>query len=124
MKRKLLVMITLMMLVVSVVAMNVSADSGYFNYGCSSKTRLGYVQNTTGSTRNLAAKAVPTAGGTTRLELYDYNGAVLYTYGDYPYNPTNPGYLYWTMANGSYVSFYVKPIPSGTYISGKVYWSF
>lgn len=124
MKRKLLVMITLMMLVVSVVAMNVSADSGYFNYGCSSKTRLGYVQNTTGSTRTLAAKAVPTAGGTTRLELYDYNGAVLYTYGDYPYNPTNPGYIYKTMANGSYVSFYVKPIPSGTYISGKVYWAF
>lgn len=124
MKRKLLVMLTLMLLVVSVVAMNVSADSGYFNYGCSSKTRLGAVYNGTGSNRTFSAKAVPTAGGTTHLELYDYNGAVKYAEGDYPLNPTNPGYTQCPIANGGYVSVYVRPIPNGTYISGKVYWAF
>lgn len=124
MRRRLIVMITLTMLIISVIAMNVTAASGYYNYGCSHRTRLGCEWNGSGQDWTFYAKAVPTGGGVTRLQLCDYTGVVVYAQGDYPLNPTNPNYISCTIEDNGYIATYVKPIPEGTYISGKVYWAF
>ena len=122
MKRRLLTMVVLMILVVSIYAANVSAASGYYNYGTSSRVTIGCEWN--GSTDwEFYARAVPTSG-ITKLQLCDTTGNTVYAWDTYPYNPQNPTYIHCPIYSGDYISTFVQPSNGSNYTSGKVYWSF
>lgn len=125
MKRKLLTMITLMILIISVCVANVSAAEGTYYYGCTARCPLGTEWNGSSTVWNFYAQAHPTGNwAVTRLQLCDEDGSYVYSWKDYPVNPTNPNWTVCEINPGQRIRTYVKPVPNGNYISGSVEWEF
>lgn len=125
MKRKLLTMITLMILIVSICATNALAAAGTYSYGCTARCPLGTEWNGSSQSWNFYAQAHPTGNwAVTRLQLCDQTGSTIYAQKDYPVNPTNPNWTVCTINPGQRIRTYVQPVPNSNYISGSVDWSF
>lgn len=125
MKRKLLTMITLMILIVSICATNALAAAGTYSYGCTARCPLGTEWNGSGRQWTFNAKAYPTGNwAVTRLQLCDPTGSTVYAWNDYPVNPVNPGWTSCPIYDNQSIRTYVKPVPNGNYISGTVEWNF
>lgn len=108
MKRKWLILITMMLLIVGVFAMNsFASDSTY--YSTTSREKVGTILNPSDS-YDIAYGILYPDGGIAELQLCDSYGIYIYADDTYPANPVNPNHT--TCYIGSYGirTVYVNPI--------------
>lgn len=107
MKRKWLILITMMLLIVGVFAMNsFASDSTY--YSTTSREKVGTILNPSDS-YDIAYGILYPDGGIAELQLCNYYGDIIYAYDIYPTNPVNPNHT--TCYIGSYGARYVYVDP-------------
>ena len=88
MKRKRLILITMMMLIVGVFAMNSFAIDSK-SYSKTSRGKVGTILNYSDSSDTAYGMLYP-SGGIAELQLCNYYGDIIYAYDTYPTNPVNP----------------------------------
>ena len=116
MKRKLIVLTTVMMLAVGIIAVNSAAFTTTYN--TTTKTKIATIHNTTASEKSAYGILYP-SGGTAQLQLCDINGYTVYASGIYYAGANLPHRTRCSIPTGGYRYVFVKPVPSGTQIWGN-----
>ena len=116
MRRKLIVLFTVIMLAIGMIAVSSSAFTT--TYITTTKTKIATIHNTTASEKS-AYGILFASGGTAKLELCDINGYIVYASGMYPAGSTDPHRTRCSIPTGGYRYVFVKPVPSGTQIWGN-----
>lgn len=120
MRRKIITIVTLMLMIVGAISMNALATTEYVYYSVSGWASTGSVQNG-GSNSVLQAKAFPsTQYGVTLFVYRDVNRTDLLAQGDYPYYSNNPNYLTFDFRSGATRYFACQPLVSGNSTSGSI----
>jgi len=118
MRRKILVLVTTVMLLISMISGTSFAGNGT-SFSTTTRQKIGQLTNSSGT--NQTAYVIILPGPTspaTVLQLCSANGATVYESDTYLPYPPNTHRITKTIAPGITVSFYVKPVTSGTYVWG------
>ncbi|MCQ2467204.1 MAG: hypothetical protein MJ166_06770 [Clostridia bacterium] len=103
MKRKIVVMLTVMSLVISVFTMNALA------YNTSSKEKVGSVTNSSAKAGTAYGKLNP-SGGYGEFQICNASGNTIYARNTYPTYPVNPNETTYPIPAGSTYSFYAHSL--------------
>lgn len=89
------------------------------SYSTSTRQKIDEVTNYTSVAKLASGKLFPSSG-LARLQICNASGTIVLAYGDYYVNPQNTSYVTCSVSSGSTVSFYVKSVHNGHYVSGDI----
>lgn len=115
--------IALFMVVLFVVALGVGTPvagiTTITSYSTSTRKKIDEFTNYTSVAKLASGKLFPSSG-LARLQICNASGTTVLAYGDYYVNPQNTSYVTCSVSSGSTVSFYVKSVHNGHYVSGDI----
>lgn len=119
MRRKIIVLITAMLLVGSMSMVTALAGTMSGSYSTSTRQKVGTAYNSSGEYKTAYGRLTPGATSPAAiLEIRNANGSVLKASGTYSASSPNPNDTTCQIAPGETLSFYVIPVVSGQYVWG------
>ena len=119
MRRKIIVLITAMLLVGSMSMVTVLAGTMSGSYSTSTRQKVWTAYNSSGEYKTVYGRLAPGATSPAAvLEICNANGTVVKASGTYSASSPNPNNTTCQIAPGETLSFYVKPVVSGQYVWG------
>lgn len=116
MRRKVMTMITVVLLVVGIISANVSAAT--ISYNTMSRQYVISVTNDSDTAKTVYCRLIP-SGGVASIQICNSTGTAILMSGIYPMNPINPNYITFVIPPHTTYTIYVNPI-GGAHIWGNV----
>lgn len=119
MRRKIIILITAMLLVIGMTAVTAFAGTMSGSYSTSTRQKVGTAYNSSGEYKTAYGHLYPGATSPAAvLQICNANGTVVKASRTYSASSPNPNDTTCQIAPGETLSFYVKPVIDGQYVWG------